>query len=89
MLARKVTKWDEACDRKLHRLVCYINCTLDLKLYAWVGDPLAKVTLDMWTDADLAGDPDESKSTSGIFLGVTGGIEWVFHKADVHCSLYW
>ena len=45
MLARKVTKWDEACDRKLHRLVSYINCTLDLKLHAWVGDPLAKGNL--------------------------------------------
>ena len=31
----------------------------------------------MWTDADLAGDPDESKSTSGIFLGVTGGNTFV------------
>ena len=26
-LARPITKWDHSCDRKLHRLVCYINST--------------------------------------------------------------
>ena len=27
-LASLITKWDGLCDKKLHRLVCYINSTL-------------------------------------------------------------
>ncbi len=30
MMARRVTKWDADCDRRLHRIMCYINCTKDL-----------------------------------------------------------
>merc|ERR1712240_973269 len=26
-LATKVTRWDALCDKKLHRLIAYINCT--------------------------------------------------------------
>ena len=35
-LATKVTKWDKHCGKMLHRLVSYINSTLDQRLYAWV-----------------------------------------------------
>ena len=31
MLARKVSRWCKECDRRLHRLVSYLNCT-----QAWV-----------------------------------------------------
>ena len=37
-LASRVTKWNHLCDRKLHRLISYVNSTLDLHLYGWVGD---------------------------------------------------
>jgi len=37
-LATKVTKWSTTCDVALHRLVCYINSTLDVACYGWVGD---------------------------------------------------
>ena len=30
--AARVTKWSAECDKALHRLICYINSTLDLKL---------------------------------------------------------
>ena len=30
-LATRITKWDAACDRQLHRLVCYINTSLELR----------------------------------------------------------
>jgi len=31
-LATKITKWTPRCDRGLHRLASYINCSLQLKL---------------------------------------------------------
>ena len=70
--ARLITKWDHLCDRKLHRLVCHINSTLDLKLYGWVGDPPHMLDLVLYRDADLAGDGTDSKSTSGMCLCLLG-----------------
>ena len=29
MLARSITKWTKACDRKTFRLICYLNSTKD------------------------------------------------------------
>ena len=37
-LATRVSKWSITCDVALHRLVSYINSTLDLACYGWVGD---------------------------------------------------
>ena len=67
-LATKITKWSARCDRALHRLVCYINCSPDIKMTTWVGDKLSKWELVTYSDADLAGDQDSSRSTSGVFL---------------------
>ena len=71
-LARLTTEWDHLCDRKLHRLVCYINSTLDLNLYGWVGDPPHMLDLVVYYDADLAGDRTVSKSTSGMCMCLLG-----------------
>ena len=53
-LAAKVTKWTKLCDRQLHRLVCYINSTLDVAMYGWMGDALEDLELCLYCDADLA-----------------------------------
>ena len=71
-LATKVTKWTRTCDRLLLRLVSYINSTLDLMMVAWVGDKPEDVQLKLFTDADLAGEATNSKSTSGVFLVLRG-----------------
>ena len=71
-LARLIAKWNHLCDRKLHRLVCYINSTLGLNLYGWVGDPPHMLDLVLYCDADLAGDRTDSKSTSGMFMCLLG-----------------
>ena len=31
-LASRVTKWSKDCDAALHRLVCYINSSLDIRM---------------------------------------------------------
>jgi hypothetical protein len=71
-LAKKVTKWDLNCDRKLHRLICYIQSSLDLVLKGHIGDCAEDLSLSLYSDADFAGDKETSKSTTGIFLAVTG-----------------
>ena len=37
MMARRVTKWDADCDRRLHRLMCYITCTRDYVQTSYCG----------------------------------------------------
>ena len=71
-LASLITKWSDLCDRKLHRLMCYIYSTLDLNLYGWIGDSPDLLELVLYCDADLAGDRTDSKSTSGIFMCLLG-----------------
>ena len=38
ILATKVTKWDDACDKKLHRLMAYFHAAADKRLVGFVGD---------------------------------------------------
>jgi len=71
-LACKVTKWDQECDRKLHRLMCYINCSKDIRMTGWVGDGKGDLGPHLFADADFAGDPETMRSTSGVFLTITG-----------------
>ena len=75
-LATKVTKWTVICDKRMHRLVCYINCTLDLRMVGWVGDDLSELDLVSAVDADFAGDSDTERSTSGLFLVVEGDFTY-------------
>ena len=37
-LAKRITRWDRDCDRRLHRLMCYILKTADEVSYGWTGD---------------------------------------------------
>ena len=72
LLASKVTKWTPVYDRLLHRMMCYIHDSLELKLFSWVGDSADELHLRLSADADLASDVPSMKSTSGIFLAIFG-----------------
>ena len=56
----------------LHRLVCYINSSLDYKLKGHIGDSIENLSLTLLIDADFAGCLDTAKSTSGVFIALTG-----------------
>ena len=60
-LARSVTKWTQACDRRLCRLISYIHHTCEYKQYCHVGN----TAQELFQDSDFAGDLKDSKSTSG------------------------
>ena len=67
-LACYFTRWTSECDRKLHRLVCYINSTLHVRMAGWVGDRLEQLQPHMFADADFAGCVTTQRSTSGLYL---------------------
>ena len=71
-LARYITRWDSACDRRLHRLVAYIYWTMDYKLVGWVGDGPPQLQPKLYADADFAGCVATQRSTSGAYLCIRG-----------------
>ena len=70
--ARQVTKWTVACDKRLHRLMCYIHHTEDHSLESFVGDDAQHIHPVLFSDADFAGDMQTAKSTSGCYLAMVG-----------------
>jgi hypothetical protein len=65
-LATRITKWGTCSDEALHRLVCYINSTLEVKMHAWVGNPPSEWEFVVYSDADFASDKTTSRSTTGV-----------------------
>ena len=50
MLAKRITKWDAKCDRRLIRLFSYIKHTADWKMLGWIGDHPSKLSLHVFCD---------------------------------------
>ena len=71
-LARSVTKWTQACDRRLARSISYIHHTRDYRHYCHVGNAAQHCRLGLFQDSDFAGDLEDSKSTSGAVLCIFG-----------------
>ena len=74
-LARAVTKWTKACDKRLARLISYIHHTCEFRQYCHEGNTAKQCRLGLFQDSDFAEDLEDSKSTSGgtlcVFLEVT------------------
>ena len=84
-LARSITKWTKACDKRLSRLISYIHHTCEYKQYCHVGNTAKQCRLGLFQDSDFAGDIEDSKSTSGGTLCVFGShtfvpISWMCKK---------
>ena len=71
-LARSITKWTKACDKRLNRLISYIHHTCEYKQYCHVGNTAKQCRLGLFQDSDFAGDLEDSKSTSGGTLCIFG-----------------
>ena len=76
-LARSITKWTKACDKRLNRLISYIHHTCEHKQYCYVGNTAKQCRLGLFQDCDFAGDLEDSKSTSGGTLCVFGSHTFV------------
>ena len=84
-LARSITNWTKACDKRLNRLISYIHHTCEYKQYCHVGNTAKQCRLELFQDSDFAGDLGDSKSTSGGTLSVFGShtfvpISWMCKK---------
>jgi hypothetical protein len=72
-LAKQIHKWTADCDRRLHRLYCYIYGTRQQVLTGSLSTAdLQDVSVEFWCDADLNGDMMSSKSTSGRWIELKG-----------------
>ena len=67
-LARAVTEWTRACDKRLARLISHIHHTCEFKQCCHVGTSAQQCWLGLFQDSDFAGDLEDSKSTSGGLL---------------------
>ena len=76
-LARAVTKWTKACDKRFVRLISYIHHTCEYRQYGYVGNTAQQCRLGLFQDSDFAGDLEHSKSTSGRTLCVFGSHTFV------------
>ncbi len=77
-LATYVTKWDKECDKKLLRLVSYINSSLDYREIGWIGDAANGLDFKVYADADFAGDGKTFKSTNGCASMAAGSYSNFF-----------
>ena len=84
-LARSITKWTKACDKRLCRLISYIHHACEYKQCCHVGNTAKQCRLGLFQDSDVAGDLEDSKSTSGGTLCIFGShtfvpISWMCKK---------
>ena len=87
-LARSITKWTKACDKRLNRLISYIHHTCEYRQYCHVGNTAKQCRPGLFQDSDFAGDLEDSKSTSGGTLCIFGShtfvpLSWMCKKQTV------
>ena len=71
-LASKVSCWQACHDKALKRLMSYIWHHADLELYGTIGTAdLSTCEIQLSPDADLNGDMETTKSTSGLWVELT------------------
>ena len=71
-LARKVTSWNKGCDKRLHRLIEYLQGTKDWIQLCYTGDYVEDCWIALFVDASFAGDLEDSKSTNGAYMCIVG-----------------
>ena len=76
-LARSITKWTKACDKRLNRLISYIHHTCEYKQYCHVGNTAKQCRLGLSQESHFAGDLEGSKSKSGGILCIFGSHTFV------------
>ena len=81
-LARAVTKWTKACDKRLERLISYIHHTCEYRQFCFVGNTAQQCILGLFEDSDFAGDLEDLTSTSCGFLCIFGSHTFCANKLD-------
>ena len=55
-LARSITTWTTACEKRVSRLITYIHHTCECKQYCHMGNTAKQCRLGLFQDPDVAGD---------------------------------
>ena len=84
-LATRVQRWTRADDKRVLRLVQYLQASIHYRLIGYIGDELDDVRLRLYVDADFAGETRDAKSSSGGYLVLIGKrayfpLAWVSKK---------
>jgi hypothetical protein len=71
-LASRVTRWSRNCDKQMHRMLCYLHGTTDVKFVGVVGDHAKDLVLRVFADSDFASDRLTARSTTGGLIAACG-----------------
>mgnify|MGYP003304721851 CR=1 FL=1 len=71
-LAREVSRWKRGCDKRLYKLIRYLESTKDISLECFVGDDPQHCHVMNYSDADFAGGKKGFKSTTGGYIAIVG-----------------
>ncbi len=55
VLTTMITRWDERCDRKLFRIIKFINGAVSWRQVGFIGDSPSNLQHGLFSDADFAG----------------------------------
>ena len=75
-LASHLTVWSRNDDKRVYRLICYLNTTKEYRLIGRVSDPPSALSLRLYVDADFSGEQDNARSTNGGYLVLAGPNTW-------------
>ena len=76
-LTTRITKWTRNDDKRLKRLMEYMNGTAEShKLKCFTCDPPEDIELWLFVDADFAGEVADTKSNTGGYLVLAGPNTW-------------
>ena len=73
----EISRWNRACDKRLHKLISYMHSARDWTLRTCVNDAPHACKLVCFSDSDFAGDTRTSKSTTGCVIAVVGPNSFV------------
>ena len=92
-LARRITKWSIHDDEALIQMYMFLESHSDYTLKGFIDRAnISKLRIDVYPDADWAGDPETVRSTSGMHIQLSDGInvyplEWASKRQSVvSCS---
>jgi hypothetical protein len=71
-LARNITSWSVADDKRLHRLILYLHHARDYIQFCFVGDEIEDCFIIFYVETGFAGCLGDSRSTGGAFIYFVG-----------------
>ena len=81
-LATRVTKWTRNDDKRLRRLMEYMNTTQGATLKGYVCNNIEELELWLFVDADLASEADKTRSTNESMQDATTAPQWTTSGAS-------